>query len=111
MIITGELTNSPWLLYQNTLSVRCTLMILHLARMRRNVNRKVYNDRKNVSATPSVNEHDDRKAPLAITYERLPSRSDKKDSTRDLMIRFLYERYVWQNYYIHVIHFTIFLLK
>ena len=27
-------------------------MILHLSRMRRNVNRKVYNDRKNVSATP-----------------------------------------------------------
>ena len=26
-------------------------MILHLSRMRRNVNRKVYNDRKNVSAT------------------------------------------------------------
>ena len=26
-------------------------MILHLSRMRRNVNRKVYNDRENVSAT------------------------------------------------------------
>ena len=29
-------------------------MILHLLRMRRNVNRNVFNDRKNVSATPSV---------------------------------------------------------
>ena len=28
-------------------------MILHLTRMRRNVNWKVYNDRKNVSATSS----------------------------------------------------------
>ena len=27
-------------------------MILHLLRMRRNVNRNVFNDRKNVSATP-----------------------------------------------------------
>ena len=27
-------------------------MILHLSRMRRNVNRNVYNDRENVSATP-----------------------------------------------------------
>ena len=29
-------------------------MSLHLSRMRRNVNRKVYKDRKNVSATPSL---------------------------------------------------------
>ena len=29
-------------------------MILHLVRMRRNVNRNVFNDRKNVSATPLV---------------------------------------------------------
>ena len=28
-------------------------MVLHLLRMRRNVNRNVFNDRKNVSATPS----------------------------------------------------------
>ena len=30
-------------------------MILHLLRMRRNVSRNVFNDRKNVSATPSQN--------------------------------------------------------
>ena len=30
-------------------------MILHLLRMRRNVNRNVFNDRKNVSATTSFN--------------------------------------------------------
>ena len=29
-------------------------MILHLLRMRRNVNRNVFNDRKNVSATPAT---------------------------------------------------------
>ena len=29
-------------------------MILHLLRMRRNVNRNVFNDRENVSATPSL---------------------------------------------------------
>ena len=29
-------------------------MILHLLRMRRNVNRNVFNGRKNVSATPSL---------------------------------------------------------
>ena len=29
-------------------------MILHLSRMRRNVNRKVYNDRENVSATAAA---------------------------------------------------------
>ena len=52
VIITGELMNSPWHYTQNALSFRCTLVILHLSRMRRNVNRKVYNDRKNVSATP-----------------------------------------------------------
>ena len=40
---------------KNALSFRCTLMILHLSRMRRNVNRKVDNDRKHVSATaPSL---------------------------------------------------------
>ena len=31
---------------KNALSFRCTLVILHLPRMCRNVNRKVYNDRK-----------------------------------------------------------------
>ena len=30
---------------------RCTLVILHILRMRRNVNRNVFNDLKNVSAT------------------------------------------------------------
>ena len=34
----------------NALSFRCALMILHLSRMCRNVNRNVYNDRKNVNA-------------------------------------------------------------
>ena len=38
---------------RNALSFRCTLMVLYLSRMRRNVNRNVYNDRENVSATPS----------------------------------------------------------
>ena len=38
---------------ENVLLFRCKLMILHLLRMRRNVNRNVFNDRKNVSATPS----------------------------------------------------------
>ena len=46
--------NSPWLLYKNALLFSCTLMILHLSRMRRNVNRKCYDDRKNVSATACV---------------------------------------------------------
>ena len=35
-------------------------MILHLLRMRRNVNRNVFNDRENVSATP------DQSAKLAV---------------------------------------------
>ena len=34
---------------RNALSFRCTLMILHLSRMRRNVNRNVYNARKMVA--------------------------------------------------------------
>ena len=38
---------------KKALSFRCTLMILHLSRMRRNVNQKIYNARKNVSATAS----------------------------------------------------------
>ena len=33
------------------MSFSCTLMILHLSHMRRNVNRNVYNNQKNVSAT------------------------------------------------------------
>ena len=37
---------------KTALSFRCTLMILHLMRMRRNVNRNGFNDRKNESATP-----------------------------------------------------------
>ena len=37
-------------------------MILHLSRMRRNVNRKVYNDRENVSAT----------SPLSTTCVNIP---------------------------------------
>ena len=54
MIITGELTNSPWHLTKNALSFRCTLMmILHLLRMRRNVNPKLYNDRKKFNGTVS----------------------------------------------------------
>jgi len=36
---------------RNALSFRCTWMILHISRMRRNVNRKDYHDRKSVSAT------------------------------------------------------------
>ena len=52
VIITGGLTNSPGHLYKNALTFRWTLMILNLSRVRRNINRKVYNDRKNVSATP-----------------------------------------------------------
>ena len=36
---------------KNALSFHCTLMILHLSCMHRNVNRKVNNDRKNVSGT------------------------------------------------------------
>ena len=32
-------------------------MILHLLRMRRNVNRNVFNDRENVSATPYPEEY------------------------------------------------------
>ena len=51
VIITAELTNSPWHLYQKCFSFRCTLVILHLSRMHRNVNLKVYIDWKNVSAT------------------------------------------------------------
>ena len=38
---------------KSALSVCCTLMILHLSRMRRNVNQNVYNNLKNVSATMS----------------------------------------------------------
>ena len=53
VIITGELTNSIYT--ENPLSLRWTLMILHLLRMRRNVNRNVFNDRENVSATAPLN--------------------------------------------------------
>ena len=43
---------------ENALLFRWTLMILHLLRMRRNVNRNVSNDRKNSSATPHPNTYD-----------------------------------------------------
>ena len=36
---------------EHALLFRWILMILHLLRMRRNVNRNVFNDRRNVSAT------------------------------------------------------------
>ena len=51
VIITRELTNSPWLYTENALSFRWTLMNLHLLRMRRNVNGNVFNDRKIVSVS------------------------------------------------------------
>ena len=37
------------------------MMILHLLRMRRNVNRKVFNDRENVSATALIRSYVARK--------------------------------------------------
>ena len=43
--------NSPWHLYKKCFVVSLHV-ILHLSRMRRNVNRKVYKDRQNVSTTP-----------------------------------------------------------
>ena len=69
VIITGELTNSSWHLYRKCVCCFAEhLMILHLLRMRRNINRNVFNDRKNASATtsssihsgrPSNNDHED----------------------------------------------------
>ena len=52
--------NKKNIVLNDILSFRCTLMILHLSRMRRNAHRKVYNDRKNVSAAPLLD--------LAILY-------------------------------------------
>ena len=39
---------------KNAMSFRCTLRSYIFSRIPRNVNRKVYNDRKNVSATASL---------------------------------------------------------
>ena len=52
VISTGQLTNSSCIYTEHALLFRWTLMTLHLLRMRRNVYRNVFNDRKNVSATP-----------------------------------------------------------
>ena len=47
----GELTNSPWYWCHKYFAFRCTLIILHLSCMLKNVTRTVYNARENVSAT------------------------------------------------------------
>ena len=41
----------------NAFAFRCTLMILHLSRMSRNVTRILFNARTNVSATPLLQRH------------------------------------------------------
>ena len=51
VIITGELTNSPWHLYRKYFVVSLDIDDFLFIRMRRNVNWNVFNNRKNVSAT------------------------------------------------------------
>ena len=46
VIIIAELTNSPWHLYRQSFVVSWDIDDLHLLRMRSNVNRNVFNDRK-----------------------------------------------------------------
>ena len=52
-------------------------MILHLLRMRRNVNRNVFNGRKNVSATPSLRLHKKRQVRIDEGLISRPANSNK----------------------------------
>ena len=52
-------------------------MILHLLRMRRNVNRNVFNGRKNVSATPSLRLHKKRQMRIDEGLISRPANSNK----------------------------------
>jgi len=51
LISTEELANCPLYLNLKFFAFRCTMMILHLSRKRRNITRIDYNARESVSAT------------------------------------------------------------
>ena len=75
------------------MSFCCTLMVLYLSRMRRNVNRNVYNNRKNVNATTQPAQLFD-----VLGFRRVIARYDVLSMFKNV----LFDQYFKQ--YTHTLH-------